>query len=188
MNFLAPFAISAVINGWSESFHLDSLVETINSDNISGGQTAKPGQFPHQVSIRELGRRNDNQTFGYFRHRCGGSVISSRWIISAAQCTQVNSSQVSRLAVALGAHHIQNDGRIYLLDRIVNHPAYNADDGDGRNDLSLLRTFETIQFNNFVQVIQLSRRFVSGDTVATVSGWGLTRVRKRLFTFRNGPQ
>lgn len=181
MDLLAPFAILAVINGLSESFHLDFLV---NDDRITGGQTAKPGQFPCQVSIRELGRRNKNQITGYFRHRCGGSVISRRWIVSAAQCTQVDSSNFSRLAVALGAHHIKNDGRIYLLDRIVNHPAYNADDGNGRYDISLLRTCEMIQFSNLVQLITLSRRFVNEGAVAIVSGWVLTRVRKKLCRFR----
>lgn len=181
MNLLAPFAILAVINGLSESFHLDHLVESING---GGGQTALSGQFPYQVSVRELGRIKNHQSIGYFRHRCGGSIISRRWIVSAAQCTQVDFSNFSLLAVALGAHHIQNDGRIYLLDRIVNHPAYDADDGNGRNDISLLRTYETIQFNDFVQFIPLRRRFVNGGAVATVSGWGLTRVRKELYRFR----
>lgn len=174
MNLFKLFAIFTVIIGLSDGIEPRSLLKNINDDRVMGGQTATPGQLKYQVSLRQRSREEDG-SIGWSRHRCGGSIISNRWIISAAHCTQGSYSKASNLAVAVGAHHIQNDGEIYLLDRLINHPAYNKD--NLHYDLCLLRTIERIQFNNFVQSIPLRRRFVGEGMTATVSGWGKRQVR-----------
>lgn len=160
---------------------LNLTAENVNEGRIIGGKTARPGQFPYQVSLRQ--QRKENGSLGWFGHRCGGSIISSRWILSAAHCTQEYHSNASNLAIAVGAHHVGNDGRIYLLGRIVNHPAY--DDILYRNDISLLRTIQKVQFNHGVRTISLRRQFVNEGAVSTVSGWGRVQV---LAKFSKAPR
>lgn len=46
---------------------------------IVGGSDAEPGQFPHIVSLR----------WAYLgSHFCGGAIVSSVYILSAAHCTR----------------------------------------------------------------------------------------------------
>lgn len=42
---------------------------------IVGGATASEGQFPHQISLKFLNI-----------HNCGGSILSSTYIVTAAHC------------------------------------------------------------------------------------------------------
>lgn len=171
MIFFTSFAILAVIVGSCVSFRLDAPAKSIR---LVGGETARPGQFPYQVSLRRPQKFSNKIVV--FRHRCGGSIISNRWVLSAAHCTQGTYSNASSLSVFVGAHNISNDGRAYALDRIVNHPLYQASE-IFRNDLCLLRTSESIRFSNIVRAIPLRRKFVAGGAKATISGWGSTQVR-----------
>lgn len=181
MNFSTLLAILAVMITSSECFSQNSLEENIDDDRIVGGKTAKPGQFPYMVSLRNLAQLNCSSNVTTWNHRCGGSLLNDRWILSAAQCTRYEFSNASNVVIVVGAHHIQNDGKLYGLDRIVNHPKYNT--LNYRYDICLLRTNKTIQFNDFVQPIPLRKQFVGADVAATLSGWGWTRVRNEEPTF-----
>lgn len=175
MTLYTLFAILAVFVGTSLSFRLDASVDkNFENNRIIGGSTAGPGQFPYMASLR----RYDTVIW---RHLCGGSILSNRWILSAASCTFGIYSKPSNLVVVVGAHHIQNGGRIYYLERIVNHPQHN--NSIFKNDISLLRTNETIQFNDVIRPIRLRRRFVDAGVASTVSGWGWSQVRKNLLRF-----
>lgn len=163
-------AILAVIIASSESSRLQS--DRFTDGRIVGGETARPGQFPYQVSLRVPIRVNGTQVY---THNCGGSIISNRWIVSAAHCTQLGNSNPSRVQIFVGAHNYSNDGQSHTLDRIVNHPRYNS--GRFLNDISLLQTTQRIQFNDLVRPIALRKQFVDGGIQGIISGWGHVRVR-----------
>lgn len=173
MDLLALFTILAVFKASSASFRLDSLEEIIDDDRIVGGKTARHGQFPYMVSLRKQEQVNDAIIWS---HRCGGAILNNRWILTVAHCTI--HYEPYDLLIALGAHHIRNDGDIYGLDRVVNHPLYEKSSDTARNDICLLRTNKTIQFNKFVQPISLRKQFVDADMTSIISGWGYTQVRK----------
>lgn len=139
---------------------------------IANGRTAQPGQFPYQVSLRI-----HDQRLGRFRHNCGGSIISDRWVLSAAHCTVSNPGQtitVKTLNIVVGAHHVSKDGTVHWLEKIINHPKY--DRRTIANDISLLRTKLKIKLSGRVRVIPLDRRHIGGGENAVVSGWGQTQV------------
>lgn len=161
------------------SFRLNS--GSINSDRIIDGETAKRGQFPHQVSLRF-------KLTEHF-HRCGGSIISDRWILTAAHCTLREYGNLTNSVIVVGAHNVSGngndsgkfdgDGISYDLRRIVKHPKF-VYGIVGMNDLSLLQTSKAIQFNQFIKPIPIRKRFLDSGATVTVSGWGLVEVIKKL--------
>lgn len=172
MNFLTLVAFLAVIIASSLSFRVESIGDNFDDDRIVGGNTARPGQFRHMVSLRSREHHNGKD---FWIHDCGGAILNTRWILSVAHCTF--NSNPSNTVVVIGAHHIQNDGTIYKLDRVVNHPRYN--NFNYTYDISLLQTNERIHFGDSSKRINLDKQFIGADVAATVSGWGWTKVWKK---------
>lgn len=147
-----------------------SGAEEIETDNyIIGGATARPNQFPFLVSLRTL--KNI--------HFCGAGIISDRWLLSAASCTQGIYSDSQNVLAVIGAHHRKTDGRTFKIELILNHQQYNPQ--NNFNDISVLQTAEKIAFvSGRVQPLRLpTENFndaVQPRTRLWIAGWGLTNV------------
>lgn len=179
MKFFAFFVIFLSIFGFLVCFRLDRHSGHVSEDRVFGGNTAEPGQFPYMVSLRQP---KEGSNPAVYSNRCGGALLSNRWIVSAAHCYQSKYSNPDNLVAYVGAHHISDDGKMYHLDRITNHPAYNKT--IQRADISLLRTADAIEFNNRVQPIPVSKRFIGEDQKSIISGWGAYKVFKNSFQFQ----
>ncbi|KAL7302302.1 hypothetical protein TKK_0004965 [Trichogramma kaykai] len=133
---------------------------------IVGGKKASPREFPHMALVGYL---NNNEV----HWRCGGSLISDRFVLTAAHCTyalQWGDAEWVRLGVTnmLQTRNAQ-DRRI--VDRI-RHPKYKA--SSKYYDIALLRLETPVKFNGYVRPACLSldsRLPVGQNSLAT--GWGL---------------
>lgn len=77
---------------------------------IVGGKNATADQFPHQISIRY------HETGITYRHFCGGAILTSRWVVTAAHCTIGNAP--SGLFVIASSYRL-SAGTVYTLSRIT---------------------------------------------------------------------
>ncbi|CRK98074.1 CLUMA_CG011443, isoform A [Clunio marinus] len=126
---------------------------------IVGGSTAFPGQFRHQVSIRDVPTRN---------HLCGGFIINSRWIGSSADCTIDREIQTTRVVV--GSTSLSSGGTDYGISQIINHEAYIP--SLLLNDVSVIQTSVPIIFTDQVAAIALAAQVIGGGVLSQTSGWG----------------
>ncbi|XP_066498630.1 polyserase-2-like [Hoplias malabaricus] len=137
-------------------------VASLNT-KIVGGQDAKPGSWPWQVSL---------QTNNF--HFCGGSLINSGWVLTAAHCFPSVTSQVT---VYLGEQSLGNPSSNVVsrkVSQIIKHPGYISTTND--NDIALLKLESTVTFTPYITPVCLAATgstFFNG-TLTWVTGWGDT--------------
>ncbi|XP_031633012.1 chymotrypsin-2-like [Contarinia nasturtii] len=140
--------------------HIDS---DVFGNRIVGGEDAVEGQFPYQISLRTKSSK---------QHFCGGSIITDRFMLTAAHCTQGQLSDPKIVYAVAGSYRRLKGGVTIALDKITPSKKYNTH--KYFNDISLLRAAEKIVFTNLIQPIALPTQNIVGDTEVLLSGWGRT--------------
>nr|CAD7462023.1 unnamed protein product [Timema tahoe] len=100
---------------------------------ITNGEQASRGQFPYQAALYLDGR-----SF------CGGSLISTTWVLTAAHCTL----GIDTVTVHLGAQNLNavEAGKVTVATRnLVSHANYNP--SNLNNDISLIRLPSAVTLN-----------------------------------------
>eukprot|EP00064_Thunnus_orientalis_P005016 superscaffoldBa00000476_g5029 len=138
------------------------------ADRIVGGVDARQGSWPWQVSLQYDGV-----------HQCGGSIISNRWIVSAAHCFPERYRFVNRWRVLLGSiYNKPVNANVAEVKTIVYHSSYlpfvDANIDDNSRDIAVLALTQPLTFNEYIQPICLpvyGQRLIDGQ-IGTVTGWG----------------
>lgn len=174
--FLCVFAF-LVIGVRKSPITSGDFFASIGQQRIHGGDQARPGQFPYQASLRVNGTRG-------FTHLCGGTIITNRFVVTAAHCTPTELQNTpSKARLVLGAHTITDNGDAYEVQRIFIYPQWNS--SRLLHDISLVQTVEEIRFTPIVQRIPILRIFVNTTVRAVTSGWGLTNVSRYFIITEN---
>ncbi|KAK9694490.1 Trypsin [Popillia japonica] len=125
---------------------------------IVGGEATTIEQHPYQISVQILGS-----------HWCGGSIISDRYIVSAAHCFAYPTSWYS---IRAGSSLHNSGGQVIAASSITNHPNYNPSTAD--NDISIVFLASALTFGSGVATIPLpaQNEYVAEGSLAVVTGWG----------------
>uniref|UniRef100_A0A182M8Z6 trypsin n=1 Tax=Anopheles culicifacies TaxID=139723 RepID=A0A182M8Z6_9DIPT len=129
---------------------------------IVGGFEINVADTPYQVSLQY-----------HKRHICGGSILSSKWVLTAAHCT--DGSTPSSLTVRVGSSMHASGGKVARVANIVQHPKY--DDSTTDFDYSLLELKDELKLSDDVKPVALPKQdeAVKDGTMTIVSGWGNTQ-------------
>eukprot|EP00897_Mesotaenium_endlicherianum_P010506 jgi/Mesen1/9484/ME000063S08936 len=121
---------------------------------VGGLPAASLKWFPYSVSIRTSD----------YAHRCGGSIIAPRWILTAGHCVvdgfdgRLEPSDLLVVAGELDLYADTKQANVYKLSRIVLHPKYvDFEEGflDG-HDVALLYLARDLTYSATVQPIKIS--------------------------------
>ncbi|XP_029105993.1 serine protease 56 [Scleropages formosus] len=129
---------------------------------IVGGSLASPGSWPWLVNLRLDGGL-----------MCGGVLVDSSWVVTAAHCFSGSRSENQWTAV-VGEFDITKsdpDEQIIKVNRIVTHPKFNPKTFN--NDIGLVELMAPAMLSDRVRPVCLpSGPDPSTGTPCLVAGWG----------------
>jgi secreted trypsin-like serine protease len=102
---------------------------------IVGGETAKKRSWGWLVSLTQY----SNKT-----HFCGGSILSSSWILTAAHC--VSQRDASDVMIHAGSNNLQDSSQKREVARVFSHPDF--DPYSYVNDIALIRLSSPLDMND----------------------------------------
>lgn len=134
---------------------------------IVGGTSAGINEFPHQAAI---GYPNFN---GEIEFKCGGSLISELFILTAAHCEKAD--RVSPSTIRLGDLNLK-ENEISLpevdipIDQFISHEAYNTE--SKKNDIAVVKMRHPAIFSKSIRPACLQQTDNIGKNKAIATGWG----------------
>lgn len=142
----------------------------VGGGRIVGGVAIDITAAPYQASLQYDGA-----------HFCGGSIISNSWILTAGHCTEWIPLQ--SFTVRVGSTDRDSGGEVLRVEKIVNHPHFDAYMLD--YDFALLKLEKEIVFGPTISPIPLisENEELAENLPALISGWGDTLKRNESSQF-----
>jgi len=139
-------------------------VAEVKGVRVIAGTTPPRGAWPWQILL----------TYKRFP-MCGGTLISPRWVVTAAHCVYRRESIPSFFKITVGEHdRSKREGseEDYTVEKVIRHPQY--DTRHLNNDIALLKLNRPVTFNKYVQPACLPSQDPPVGSQCYITGWGKT--------------
>ncbi|XP_053546310.1 chymotrypsin-C [Bombina bombina] len=138
---------------------------------VVGGHDVRANSWPWQISLQYQG----TSAWG---HTCGGTLIASNWVLTAAHC--ISSSRTYRVVLGKNSLQTEEEGSVIISpETIIVHESWNS--FLIVNDIALIKLSQPVVFSDKIQAACLPAdgELLANNYPCYVTGWG------RLYT--NGP-
>ncbi|ENN82062.1 hypothetical protein YQE_01560, partial [Dendroctonus ponderosae] len=116
----------------------------------------------------------------FHTHLCGASIISNRWLVTAAHCTTLDlrysNNAIRGFTIRVGTGLLETGGQEVSVLKLYDHPLFlNSFPVGFDYDISLLYLEKDLTLSTTVQPIRMLEidENYPAATVVTVIGWGL---------------
>ncbi|XP_071401152.1 chymotrypsin-like elastase family member 2A [Centroberyx affinis] len=136
---------------------------------VVNGVDARPHSWPWQISLQI-------EHNGYSTHTCGGSLIATNWVLTAAHCINMTLNYL----VFVGKHDLRvsepNTKAIWPA-KIIVHEQWTNSVSEG-NDIAMIKLSEHVSLTNQVQLacVPAPNTILPDNYPCYITGWG------RLYT------
>ncbi|XP_064074322.1 trypsin, alkaline C-like [Vanessa tameamea] len=137
---------------------------------IVGGSDANIEDYPFMAVILVS---NEDHIQIRFRPFCGGSLITTRAILTAAHCLFNNVLSTNHFRVRLGSSLSRFGGQLYRVENWVKHPGYSWP--KLYHDIAILKLASPAIMSNRVALARIAgpNYIVADNTTVTAAGWGV---------------
>ncbi|XP_058047714.1 acrosin-like [Ahaetulla prasina] len=141
---------------------------------VVGGIDTMPGTWPWMVSIRTPFKSG-------YQHTCGGSLIGTRWILTAAHCFK-DIRHLTNWELVFGTNKLSHpgpDAEVRFPKRVVQHENYQP--RQQINDIALVELDDPVKCTDYIQPACFpdSSVDVSSMVHCYIAGWGYTREKDK---------
>jgi len=141
-------------------FFMEDNPETIG--RVIGGSTAGSGAVPHQIMLLRSGS-----------FTCGGSLIGTRTVLTAAHCIDGNENNPSVFTIRANSL-TSSGGQIIQVSKVNKHASYSSSSINYDYAVLHLASAFTPGTNAAVGRLVASGSDPAGGTSCQISGWGRT--------------
>lgn len=181
---LVPLVLALGLASASEVFRNAQfqcgIPKNANTLLIVNGQDAKISDWPWHAAIRQH-VSNDRPEYV-----CGGTLISERFIVTAAHCTinPENPNRRVKLSVQLGVNAVgAPDGKIFNVLQVHRHSGFSL--YDLKDDIALLELENPVPFSeSILPACVSSKTDLEPGKLGAVVGWGFTENDIRSTTLK----
>uniref|UniRef100_A0A672FBD3 Coagulation factor IX n=1 Tax=Salarias fasciatus TaxID=181472 RepID=A0A672FBD3_SALFA len=146
---------------------LPTITAERNTDQrIVGGDEAKPGEIPWQVSLM-----SHSDVLKRAQPFCGGALLSELWVITAAHCLVWEKSYSHDVSLAEGPERDHEVAEVHL------HHLYNFEKSQYNHDIALLKLSTPVELSSHRRPVCLGPKDFTENLLmeasgSLVSGWG----------------